>query len=181
MGRKRALKLREPNGRIQRERETAPAEIRRLREAALAGLRDPLWGTELGRLYLEGKITESQMAAGKKWMALAAQFKQAIQSPMEFPEMANFDRTKGGSSDPDSDAGRAQAQFHRDVAERFREAHACLLMLSGAESVVRSVCERDQAPVGYQALKALAFGLSVLVDHWQLTAGSKSAKCQIGK
>ena len=75
---KTKLRQREPNGRPQRERETPPAQVRRLREAALAGLRDPQWGTELGRLLLTKAIDEAMYAAGRRWNEDAAKYRHVI-------------------------------------------------------------------------------------------------------
>ena len=77
MANKRKIKARTPSGQLSRagrQREYPPAQVRRLRDAAMAGLRDPEWGTELGRLYLEGTITAAMYAAGKDWREKAAKF-----------------------------------------------------------------------------------------------------------
>ena len=79
MSRRKSLALREPNGRPQRPPELPPpSEVRRLRDAALSGMRDSTWGTELGRLYLVGKITATMFAAGKRWGELAVMYSQAL-------------------------------------------------------------------------------------------------------
>ena len=72
------LAKREPNGKPQRERSgPSPTEISRLRDAALAGMKDPIWGTQLGILHLSGKLTTSQLAAGKRWAELARDYSAA--------------------------------------------------------------------------------------------------------
>ncbi len=55
---------REPNGRRSRvltrsAPQFAPTEVKRLRDAALAGMQNPEWGSELGRLLLAGKLEAS--------------------------------------------------------------------------------------------------------------------------
>src|SRR3990167_6065285 len=75
---RRTTAVREPNGRVQREREFEPALIRRLRDAALRGLRDAEWGTELGMMYLQGELTEGQYAAGIRWAREAADYMSGI-------------------------------------------------------------------------------------------------------
>jgi hypothetical protein len=48
--RRKSLARREPNGRVQcQEPDISPGEVRRLRDAALRGLRDAEWASELGR------------------------------------------------------------------------------------------------------------------------------------
>ena len=76
------LAKREPNGKPQREPSgPSPTEISRLRDAALAGMKDPIWGTQLGILHLSGKLTSSQLAAGKRWGELARDYSAAVGAP----------------------------------------------------------------------------------------------------
>jgi hypothetical protein len=63
MSRRKHLAARAPSGRIARHSELAsPTAIRRLTDAATAGLRDASWGTTLGRLYLTEKISAGEYA-----------------------------------------------------------------------------------------------------------------------
>ncbi len=171
----RLVTVREPNGRIQRsgERELSPTEARRLRDAAFRGLRDAEWGTELGRLCLEGSITWEMYGAGKRWREASADYRQAIGV---FPvRSAALERgSHGHDADPDSEGGQNQAARERNGAERFFAAHARLASVGGlAETVVRRVCEEDQAACGFVEHKALRRGLSALVDHYNLTREQK--------
>ena len=173
IGRKRSMVEREPNGRAQREREYPPNQIKRLRDAAMAGLRDAEWGTELGRLYLNEVITSAMYAAGKRWREWAASYHHAIGV---FPvRSASAELGRGGQQpDPDSDEGRKIAQREADAAERFFAAHAVLVSDAGAEYAVRAVCERNETPAGFEALRKLRKGLLALVVHWDLTGTGKS-------
>ena len=100
------LAKREPNGKPQRERSgPSPTEISRLRDAALAGMKDPIWGTQLGILHLSGKLTSSQLAAGKRWAELAADYSAATQSPKP-PRSVALEASAGSAVDPDSAKGR---------------------------------------------------------------------------
>lgn len=166
---------RQPNGQPRREREFPAAQIRRLRDAAMAGLRDPQWGTELGRLYLAGNISEIQYAAGKWWSEAAASFRRAIGAfPVRSPSV---EVGRGGASpDPDSEEGRKLAVREAEQAERFFEAHAVLLSAGrGAERAVRDVCERGLCSVAMSELMALRVGLSALASHRGLTGQNKSS------
>ena len=58
----------------------APAELVRLRDAVARGLRDPMWGTELGRLFLEGKLTAEEYEAVKKHPHRGVQVLKSIHS-----------------------------------------------------------------------------------------------------
>ena len=44
----------------------------------MRGLRDAEWGTELGRLYLEGTITSAMYAAGRRWTEMAEKYRHSI-------------------------------------------------------------------------------------------------------
>lgn len=168
--RKRATAIREPNGRPSRaglQREFPPAQVKRLRDAALAGLRDPEWGTELGRLYLVGSITAAMYAAGKWWREMAARYMDAIGA---FPvRSAGLEVGRGGTpADPDTPEGQRQARRDANAAESFRRTHH-VLMTAGplAEAVVRRVCDYDEGPCGMAELISLRNGLSALATEQQ--------------
>ncbi len=172
---RRLVTAREPNGRIQREgRDLAPMEVRRLRDAAVRGLRDPEWGTELGRLYLEGNLTGAMYAAGKRWREQATEYRRAIGV---FPiRSASLERgSHSHEADPDSEEGQKQAQREANGAERFFAAHAALTSAGVlAESVVSRICEEDGMLCGWVDHQSLRKGLSALVDHYNmLTADQK--------
>lgn len=159
---------RTPSGQYSRagEREAAPTRIKRARDAALANMGDPRWGSELGRLHLQGTITDAMYAAGVRWAELAAKYQSAIGI---FPSRsASMERGALGSPpDPDSDEGRKVAKRETDNAERFFEAHAVLVncgMLT--EQVVRRACEHDEAVVGLGDLGKLRTGLMALASLW---------------
>ncbi len=175
MTRRKTMAQREPNGRVQRVPEHSPSEVRRLRDAALSGMRDPLWGTELGRLYLVGKITTPMYAAGKRWSELSVKYSQALCSPSPDPKAVCFDRSGGESPDPDSYEGRKEARRHERAVASYIDAHAALKTASvTAERIVRSMCERNEMLVGHASLLALLTGLSTLAGFWGLTDSRKS-------
>jgi hypothetical protein len=139
--------------------------VKRLRDAAMAGLRDPEWGTELGRLYLEGTITASMYAAGKAWREKAARY---VHSLGHFPVRTILVEADRGSlpPDPDTDEGRKQARREADAMERFFEAHHVLLSAGKlAEATVRRLCEHNEGPCGMAELIALRNGLSALAER----------------
>lgn len=167
-GNQMASKRREPNGRHQRgrgEREYPPTQVKRLRDAAMVGLRDPEWGTELGRLYLEGTITASMYAAGKDWREKAGKYVNSIGVfPIRSP---SAEPGRGGSPpDPDSPEGQKQAAREANAMERFFEAHHVLLSAGKmAEGAVRRLCEHNEGPCGMAELIALRNGLSALAER----------------
>ncbi len=170
MTRKNSLvTAREPNGRRQREsQELSPTEVHRIRDASLRGWRDSEWGSELGRLYMTAAVTKPMYEAGKRWTEHAAEYRKSIGV---FPvKSASLERgSHGKQADPDSDEGQKQATRERNGAERFFAAHARLVSAGGlAESVVRRICEDDEAPCGFAEHQALRAGLLALVHHYNL-------------
>jgi hypothetical protein len=173
--RNRPVTAREPNGRIQREaNDHSPTAVRRLRDAALRGMHDPEWGTELGRLFLSHAISDTMYGAGKKWRDQAARYRSAIGV---FPvRTASLERGRSASADPDSEGGRQQASRETLAAEEFFAAHAALVMAGmGAENAVRRLCEDDLSLVGMYELRNARCGLAVLADHYGLTEKGKSS------
>lgn len=168
MANKRKIRARTPSGQLSRagrQRDFPPTQVKRLRDAAMAGLRDPEWGTELGRLYLEGTITASMYAAGKDWREKAAKY---VKSLNHFPVRSILIDNRGGSvpPDPDTPEGQKRARREADAMERFFAAHAVLLSAGKmAESTVRRLCEHDEGPCGVVELIALRNGLSALADR----------------
>lgn len=177
MTRRKVTALREASGKVQRQPPLPnPGEAKRLRDAALAGMRDPLWGTELGRLHLAGKISFLQLSAGKQWAEYAMRYSQALCSPPPDPRAIALGQASGRSEvDPDSYEGRREARRHIRAVESFVDAAAALRTDHAASvNIVRTVCERDETIAGHQDLIRLASGLQALVDFWGLTEAGKS-------
>lgn len=167
-------RLRTPSGqytRADKPKEHAPTQVKRLRDAALRGMADPEWGTELGRLFLQQTITAEMYAAGKRWAELASRYRQAIGA---FPiRSASLERgVQSAQPDPDSDKGREIARKEADGAERFFKAHSILIGQGClAEAVVRRLCEHDETPVSFGEIIKLRIALLALANHWNLTNG----------
>jgi hypothetical protein len=171
--------VREPNGRPSRtlnEREFPPAQVKRLRDAAMAGLRDPEWGTELGRLYLEGILTAEMYAAGKWWRETASRYRGAICAPAPDPKAIMLEAgCRSSQPDPDSDAGRELVKRDSMASLVFLEAHGALLGAGMiAERAVRRLCEEDQSPIGEEERIATRRGLLWVAKYRGLTPDSKS-------
>lgn len=176
--RRKHMVRREPNGkpsRAGRQKEFAPLLVKRLRDAALDGMRDPEWGTELGRLLLNSVITEAMYAAGKRWAEQAAKYQGVIGM---FPVKSSS--AEGGSwshqPDPDSDRGREITAVERNAMEKYFEAEAILVgcgVVAGCNRnvrvIVRNVCEGGELPTGYPEVISLRVGLLRLAAHWGLT------------
>lgn len=166
------LKSRAPSGRPTRagqSRELPPTQVRRLRDAALRGLREPEWGTELGRLYLAGKLTDSHYSAGKKWGELAYRYRQVILAPDAKPLSLEIGRG-GTPPDPDSPEGRTIIDRDSAIASRFLRACAVLSEVRAEWgvnplSIVRRICEDGGMICGHAELLTLRVGLQQVFEH----------------
>jgi len=173
MSRRKHLAVRKPAGRIygyggnHTSELLPPTEIRRLVDAASAGLRDSIWSSTLGRLHLTGKISASQFSAGKRWAELVSNYSQACLGPRP-PRTEALDHAGGTPADPDSAAGAREVRRHERATASYLEGrHALRLAGREAEHVVESVCVADQAPAGWRELEALRTGLQSLSTWWR--------------
>jgi hypothetical protein len=165
MPKRKAMARREASGKIRRPPPLpSPLEVVRLRDAALAGMRDAVWGSALGWLFLCGKINASEFAAGRNWLMLATDYAQACQSPRP-PGSAVLDAMGGTSPDPDSLAGLREARREALAVENYMEALLCLKRYPSAVlTAVQSCCEQSSVPGGLIELKCLKIGLGALVE-----------------
>lgn len=166
--------IREPNGRLSRAAQKivgadSVGEIKRLREAALSGMRDRLWGTQLGRLWLEGKITPQQFRAGRQWDELMGKWRAIHCGPRFNPKagLANLFRVGGG--------GASVGDFVANPHEAMLTAMVDNVIGSFDRGVadpaliaVRECVELDLAPVGFGGKLLLEDGLNHLADLWKV-------------
>jgi hypothetical protein len=148
----------------------SPTQAKRLRDAALRGVADPEWASELGRMYLSGDLKSELYEAGRRWGRLVISYYKAIGASAPYPKGQNFERFEPSHpADPDSQEAKRELYHARAVIADMREAHAVLLgagMLS--ERAVRVLCEEDCAPIGTLGRLAVARGLTWLASHWAL-------------
>lgn len=172
--------VREPSGKASRAaasdmKACSPGEVKRLRDAALAGMAAQEWGTELGRLFLAGKIGAPLFEAGKRFTVLLADYRVATGAPSPSAKAASYFR--GGQShpvDPDSEDGKKEAARHVKTVASMSEVHAVLIGAGKLpEHAVMSVCGYDEAPVGETGLIALNDGLLWIAKYWGLIVERK--------
>lgn len=177
VGRKRVVVVRTAGGRATeagREREFPPTQVKRLRDAAMAGLRDPEWGTELGRLYLDNAITAVMYAAGKRWREWAADHHRAIGAAAVHSTSPEPGRG-AQQPDPDTTEGQRIARKEAKARENYLKAHDALVACgAGVRIAVRRVCEDDMMVQGHGEFLLVRIGLMALATHWNLTANGKS-------
>lgn len=174
--------VREPSGRLSRSTSdaieaVAPAAMKRLRDAAARGMADPEWGSELGRLFLDAKITAPEYEAGKRWGRLVRLWHRATGAPPPYPgegpvAFLGTVRSRDEGDDPpvDSPEGKKLRGDRRRVIEDMQNAHAALMGAGRfAEVAVRATCEENEMPVGLFGLNNLRNGLRWLASFWGLT------------
>lgn len=172
MGRnKRKNVAREPSGRASRAGEPkyiAPAQIRRLRDAAINLMADRCWGTELGRLFLAHRITASQFTAGERWARLARDYAMAID--VKELQSAKLERgSLGTPPDPFSERGLKVAARERETVMDMRDAHRALLDAGKVTTdITREVCEGERSAGLFEQIY-LTNGLNALASFWALT------------
>ena len=172
MSRRKALAKRKPSGRVASPSEPvlpSPTETYRLREAALSGMREPIWASSLGRLYNTGKISGMEFAAGKRWSELAADYSAQSLSPRP-PRSAKLENGGGSAVDPDSAAGRREALRDVKLAAGYVEALVVLQRAGNASrQAVINTCELGLYPAGQDGLFSLRDGLRGLGAFWHST------------
>ena len=167
---RKVLAPRKPCGQLKREprdsRPLAPIQVRRLLDAAAEGLRDPLWGSMIGRLHLNGKISSAELATAKHWARIVANYSAACCSPRP-PRTVPLDAIGGTPVDPDSATGERGVRRHERASAAWLEGRNALRLAGrDAERVVDSVCARDCALAGFGELNALRAGLQALAALW---------------
>lgn len=174
MGRNRLAVKRTPTGipsRAAGVRETAvdPTTIRRLIEIAASDARREQWGTVYGRMLLEGKLTERQYAACKKWAERAADYRKALAAQEAKSSMYAIDPTGGASPDPDSEAGAKIAKRDRRIMAEYEAAKAMLEQVIGGvefRDFIGAVEHVGTTDFPYAEASAIRKCAAQLVNYW---------------
>ena len=136
----------------------APVAIKRAVEAALRGAGDPRWGSTIGRLRLEGLISDRQLGAAESYGRLRGRFDKAMGMP----------RRSAGSVLYEAGRGRAARDLSDAELDALRTDHARLLAEVGP---LRTVLDRvvlfDEAPLPSE-LPRLKVGLEMLVAWFRI-------------
>jgi hypothetical protein len=153
----------------ERPSDFSPAAVRRLKEFALSNVKMKEYGTALGRLYLDEKITSHEYASGQRWDELHRGYQAAIGTLKSLPKSLAIGEGGGGHDpDPETEAGAEHAKRDRAAIARFNEAHRVLCSAGMlAELTMRNLCEGDGiAPVGHEAFLAAKAGLKALTEYF---------------
>ena len=166
---------RHPNGRsVAEDAGYAPAAIRRLADAAIRGMADPLWGTTIGQAFIQGRINSQELAAGKAWDESYRGYLQAINSPSPDPKSISIgDNGRSEPPDPDSFSGALLCKKDKIIVARFLKMQGALNSCGALiSSSTRALCEaKDIRSCSYEDLARAKIGLGVL--HCHLTDKAK--------
>lgn len=175
-GRPRKNVPRTPSGQIKKATSGAdglyhPSAVKRIAEAAIHGIgQDPRWGTTIGRLYLEGKMTAVQFEAGKRWDELARRYHKAMGSPAPSPRSCSTEMVpRAVDADIMTEEGCRLDERDALVVKTYDDAHHVLCVCGVLiEKAVRDAVEKEEWPANYTGLRALQAGLDALGVYWQL-------------
>lgn len=146
----------------------APAAIKRLADAAVAGMADSFWGTSLGMALLKKQITSKECSTGKIWDETYRAYLRAIDSPAPDPRsLVIGEPSRGQPPDPDSFAGVIVSKKDAATVKRFlameRVLNDCGLLISSA---TRELCEsKNVKSCSYDDLRRAKIGLAALAEH----------------
>ncbi len=170
-GRKAQQGSREPNGRLSRAArallEPEANQAARLRAAALSGVADRRWSTQLGRLFLEKRISPEQYGAGCNWAKLMEQWRAIHCGPRFNPKagLSNLFRVGGSAGSVGDLIADPREVLITDTVDKaiesFSRGAADPLLIA-----VRECVEQDLAPVGLGGWMLLDEGLALLAAHW---------------
>jgi hypothetical protein len=147
--------------------------LEKARQSAL----DPLYLTELGRIYTEGEVTDEQVEAYKRFYQLLAAYHRIIGGPKR-ASSCGLEQGLGGGRDPDPDSPAGMAANQREVVT-LREMTRAYTTLSRAGirarmAVLRLYYRNENTP--FFEKHHLLKGLNALCEHWSLTSGAGKAK-----
>jgi hypothetical protein len=166
VGRKRKKGLREPNGRVQRLKAIDPKAVaksqphRRGVPAALA--HDPKAECMMGRLCLNGFISETQYEAGVKYRTAVMRYRSAIEAPR-----ANEASMTGVLAGPSGGGAPISERKQIEVRNSYMRAFEAIEQAGAARDVAHCAVF-DRPPF---ALDKVQRGLDALAVHYGLRRG----------
>lgn len=171
-GRKRRIGAREKNGRAQRDRGTDPKTIAaghpHRSEVPEAVRHDPKAESVMGRLCLNGWITDEQYQAGVKYRDIVMRYRAIIDAPRESVSMS------GVIVGPWGGGMILEAEEVERRKSNYNAAFEWLEMRSG-NAGCRAVAHcAVHERIGFTP-SHLKSGLDALVEHFGLTGRGKSA------
>jgi len=161
VGRKRKKGPREPNGRVQRTKAIDPKTVAK-RQPHRRGVPAALAQCIMGRLCLNGFISETQYEAGVKYRTAVLRYRSAIEAPRASEaSMAGVIAAPSGGGSPISE--RRQIEIRNGYMRAFEA-----IEQAGAARDVAHCAVFDRPPF---ALDKVQRGLDALAVHYGLRRG----------
>ena len=136
-----------------------PAQIKRLIDDALRGAADPRYGSVIGRLRLEGTLTDKQLSVAETYGRLRGRFDKVMGMPRRSAASVFYESGL---------ASHTARGLDEDAIAQLREEHGRLLIEVGP---VRQVLDRvvlfDEAPLPGE-LPRLKAGLDALAAFFHV-------------
>lgn len=151
--------------------EMSPTMMRRIIDRARHDATDARLGTQLGRLYLERKISDVLFRVGTRFAELRHRWRAVHGIRQPSPRSAALGTVS--ATPPDDDPQRVAAL---DAAEA--SARAAIMSASGFRredvfDVVVRICDHDRAPAGVADLQMLEAGLTALAIDWGMVSAPR--------
>lgn len=152
---------RHPNGELtDQPRLATPGQVRRIMRSAAIKAESPLLGTEIGRLLLNGFLSEAHAAASEKWMMQYSRYCRVCGSPPPNARSQDLGRIHGADN----------ADVDEDLAERWRGDWAATEDYVGraaTEFLKQSVVE-NRVLATHEARLFMREALNKLAQRWKL-------------
>lgn len=168
-----------PSGKISNpepaEDPTVVAIWPRTREAARLLVLDPRMGSQLGRLYVTGRVTQAEYEAGDRWAGIVRDYKQRSGLEPGYPRPGAVEVGRGRSVEPDPFHPRSEERARR-AASKYDNAFVAVTGISDGIYVMRALSDlviRDEALTTERVVMAKR-GLHALALHFGLTARRNS-------
>lgn len=172
-GRKRILNAeRYPSGGLKPQDEISPIVAKRMIIAAAAKMSDPQWATLVGRYYLTGQFTQVQYEAAVKLGALSESYDRIMLGPRK-PSGVEMERIRSAEVDPYSEAGEAEAERHKSIADAFEVARRSFGSQTAFDASRKLCAGLGTIPDSYEVFLQIRAGLDSLAVIWKVASKKK--------
>jgi hypothetical protein len=152
--------------------EMSPTLMRRIIDRARHDATDARLGTQLGRLYLEGKISDVLFRVGTRFAELRHRWRAVHGIRQPSPRSAALGAVS--ATPPDDDPQRVSAIDAAEAGARSAIMSAHGYRGEALFGAVVRICDHDRAPAGVADLRMLEAGLTALAIDWGMVTGQKS-------
>lgn len=167
MARKRKPGPRTPSGQLSRAKEASYVPLHRARELIALGKLDGRYGTPLGRMVLNERISKGQYEAGLRFVDVRKSADAALGLPPRTCQAQSLGELRGHDGDVETE--EETRRKHRDL-----DAWDKVVMVLGVQSGWMRAMERialcELEPDGHQQVIDLTQALQRLCVYWGIRA-----------